>query len=124
MRIFLFSLLFVAVKSYAQSDLQGVWRGTSLCQIKSSPCHDEQVVYHVSKKAGIDSFEVVANKMVDGKEEYMGTLIFFLDAKGQFVSADDARGGRWEFQRVGNKLSGRLIYKGQLYRLIEVKKDE
>ena len=124
MRIFLFLLLFVAGKSYAQSDLPGVWRGTSLCQIKSSPCHDEQVVYHISKKAGVDSFEVVANKMVDGKEENMGTLIFFLDAKGQFVSVDEARGGRWEFQRIGNKLSGRLIYKGQLYRLIDVTKDE
>jgi hypothetical protein len=36
--------------------LIGTWKGTSICQVKNSPCHDENVVYHISKNKGVDTF--------------------------------------------------------------------
>lgn len=37
-------------KSVTAQSFEGVWNGTSLCQVKNSPCHDEIVVYHISKE--------------------------------------------------------------------------
>jgi len=39
----------MAGKGVPAQSIEGVWKGTSLCQIKDSPCHDETVVYHISK---------------------------------------------------------------------------
>jgi hypothetical protein len=33
----------------AADPVAGTWEGTSLCQIKPSPCHDEHVVYRFAK---------------------------------------------------------------------------
>ena len=35
--------------------LPGTWKGISICQIKSSPCHDENAVY-ISQVEGANSF--------------------------------------------------------------------
>lgn len=108
----------------AQS-FEGTWKGTSLCQVKNSPCHDEVVVYHVSKNGAGKTFEMVANKIVNGKEEDMGTLIFtYDDQQKSFVSVDSASGAKWEFKITGNAMKGTLVYKGNLYRIVDVKKEE
>jgi len=39
---------------------------------KNSPCHDETVVYHISKLDSSYLFQVIKNKMVNKKEEDMG----------------------------------------------------
>jgi hypothetical protein len=40
---------------YAQqttaAKIEGILKGTSICQVKQSTCHDENVVYYISKKA-------------------------------------------------------------------------
>jgi hypothetical protein len=36
--------------------LIGTWKGTSICQVKNSPCHDEVVVYRISKNNDVDAF--------------------------------------------------------------------
>src|SRR3954454_14353655 len=61
--------------------LIGTWSGTSICQIKNSPCHDETVVYHISKNKGADTFFINANKIVNGVEEGMGILPFVYNNK-------------------------------------------
>ena len=62
--------------------------------------------------------------MVDGKEEYMGTLNFtYDDLQKVFVSVDSARNARWDFKLTGNAMKGTLMYKGDLYRLVDVKKE-
>jgi len=124
-----FSLLFFlcsgflissAQKVSVDSTLIGVWKGTSICQIKNSPCHDENVVYHISKVHGIDTFKIVATKIVDGKEEEMGTLGFKFNKKtNQLISTDY---GLWTLNLKGNKLDGTLIVRGDLYRIIKVSK--
>ena len=82
-------LLFILVWNTATAQsFEGVWKGTSLCQIKNSSCHDEVVVYHISKDSSGKGYEVIANKIVNGKEDYMGTLSFTYDDKQKiFVSA-------------------------------------
>jgi len=33
----------------AADPISGTWEGTSLCQVKPSPCHDEHVIYRVTE---------------------------------------------------------------------------
>ena len=119
-------LLFILIygRSVRAQSFEGIWKGTSLCQIKNSPCHDEIVVYHISKDSTEKSYEVIANKIVDGKEEYMGTIPFTYDDKQKiFVSVDSVRNARWEFKITGSAMKGTLMYKGDLYRVVDVKKE-
>ena len=54
----------------------------------------------------------------------MGTLNFTYDDKQKvFVSVDSARNARWDFKLTGNAMKGTLMYKGDLYRLVDVKKE-
>ena len=119
-------LLFILIlgKTVTAQSFEGTWKGTSLCQIKNSPCHDEVVVYHISKDSTGKSYEVIANKIVDGKEDYMGTIPFTYDSKQKvFVSVDSVRNARWEFKITGSTMKGTLMYKGDLFRIIDVKKE-
>ena len=121
--ILLLFILIVGITVRAQS-FEGIWKGTSLCQIKNSPCHDEIVVYHISKDSTGKSYDMIANKIVDGKEEFMGTISFTYDNQQKvFVSVDSARNARWEFRITGNAMKGTLMYKGDLYRVVDVKKE-
>ena len=119
-------LLFILIlgKTVTAQSFEGIWKGGSLCQVKNSPCHDEIVVYHISKDSTGKSYEVIANKIVDGKEEYMGTIPFTYDDKQKiFVSVDSVRNARWEFKITGSAMKGTLMYKGDLYRVVDVKKE-
>jgi hypothetical protein len=108
----------------AQSGIEGIWRGESICQIKNSSCHDEVVVYHISKDSSRNSYTIVGNKIVNGKEDYMGTIKFSYDpVKSTLISIDEARNVRWEFHIQGNQMSGKLISRNELFRLIRLKKD-
>jgi stress response protein SCP2 len=120
--VLIFILMFG--KSVTAQSFEGVWKGTSLCQIKNSPCHDEVVLYRISKDSTGKSYEMIANKIVKGKEEDMGTLRFTYDDKQKaFVSVDSEHSARWEFKITGNAMKGTLMYKGDLYRIIDVKKE-
>ena len=119
-------LLFILIygKTVRAQSFEGIWKGTSICQIKNSPCHDEIVVYHISKDSTGKSYDMIANKIVDGKEVYMGTISFTYDNQQKvFVSVDSARKARWEFRITGNAMKGTLMYKGDLYRVVDVKKE-
>ena len=111
-------------KSATAQSFEGIWKGTSLCQIKNSPCHDEIVVYYVSKGSRDKSYEMIANKIVNGKEDSMGIINFTYDPqKKVFVSVDSVRNARWEFKVSGTTMKGTLMYKGDLFRIIDVKKE-
>jgi hypothetical protein len=122
--VLLFCLAFhpaKAQKASADSLLIGVWKGTSICQVKSSPCHDEVVVYYISKAQGIDTFTILANKIVNGIEEEMGTISCKFDKKNnQLIST--SYNSLWTFNVKGKDLDGTLIYRGNLYRIIKVSK--
>jgi hypothetical protein len=98
--------------------LKGTWKGSSICQIKESPCHDETVVYHISKNGGADSFLIKANKIVNGVEEEMGILPFVYNKTTHQLSSTAY--GSWTFNIEPGKLEGTLLVRGQLYRKIQV----
>src|ERR1700716_121546 len=52
----------------------GIWRGTSVCLIRPSPCNDEIVVYRITHLKAADSLAVDARKIVRGEEQEMGVL--------------------------------------------------
>ena len=104
----------------ADTLLIGTWKGSSICQLKNSPCHDETNVYHISKNKADDTFYVDAGKIVDGVEESMGVLPFiYNDKTNQFTSTAH---GIWTFNVEGDKLEGTLLVNGDLYRKIMLKK--
>ncbi len=110
--------------SIAQS-LVGVWKGTSLCQVKNSSCHDENVVYHISKNSSGDSYQVDASKIIDGKENDMGILNFSFNAPQKILFlVDSVKNVKWEFKISGKEMHGTLISKGTLFRIIDLKKEE
>ena len=117
-------LLALGKNSIAQS-LVGVWKVTSLCQIKNSQCHDENVVYHISKNSSGDSYQIDASKIIDGKEDDMGTLNFSFNAQQKILYLiDSVQQVKWEFKVTGKEMHGTLISRGKLYRIIDLKRED
>lgn len=124
----LMSLIFISGFYYGEAQtkkidsmLVGSWRGTSICQVKNSPCHDETVVYHISKGKGMNDFVVQASKIVNGVEDDMGTIPFVYDEKKNALISS-AYDSQWNFKLTNNKLDGTLISQGSLYRIIQLTK--
>lgn len=116
-------LLAALVAGAPQQVIDGVWKGTSLCQVKPSPCHDETVVYRV-KESGPESHRMAAYKIVAGKEDWMGDLVGYFTGPDTFKATSEDRQHRvstWTFTITGDHMSGRLtLDDGTLYRLVEV----
>jgi hypothetical protein len=85
----------------------GVWRGTSLCTVRPSPCHDEVVVYYITRVNGSDSLTLDARKIVNGQEDPMGVLGCHLDAPAAQITCT-MRNGVWHFTIRGDSLVGDL----------------
>jgi hypothetical protein len=101
----------------------GQWRGTSICTIRDSPCHDEQVVYLISKPGADGKHKIQMDKIVNGKQEPMGTLDCIYDRSDGIVTCLMDR-GVWKFTLSGNKLDGTLtLSDGRLYRNISVTRE-
>ena len=118
----LVALLLAAV---APDPVSGTWEGTSLCQVKPSPCHDEHVIYRISR-TGAERYKLDGYKLVNGKELFMGTIEFTFDAGRQELHADvvGSRGSSTaDLKLSGKHLSGNMtLADGTLFRLIEVDK--
>jgi hypothetical protein len=110
----------------APDPVTGTWEGTSLCQVKPSPCHDEHVIYRVTP-TGHGLYRIDAYKVVDGKKLFMGAIDVQLDPThtrldGPVMSGGQSR-GRLHLTLKGAHLSGRMTQSdGTLYRLIEADK--
>ncbi len=117
-------VLAVGESSIAQS-LVGVWKGASLCQNKNTSCHDENVVYHISKNGSSDSYQIDAGKIIDGKENDMGTLNFSFNTQRNILFlVDSVRNVRWEFRVAGKEMHGTMNANGVLVRVIVLKKED
>ena len=88
-------------------DPAGTWRGTSLCLVRPSACHDEVVVYRITRTASPDTLRLDARKIVNGAEEEMGVLACGLDSVAARLSCP-LRGGLWLFTVRGDSLVGEL----------------
>ena len=102
----------------------GDWRGTSLCQVRPSPCNDEQAVYHIS--AAGSGFHMVMNKIVGGEEQEMGTIDAAFDAASATLTGTthdrQGRAGAWRFRVAGDHMTGTLTVAGTVYRRIDLRR--
>jgi hypothetical protein len=85
----------------------GVWRGTSLCLVRPSACHDEVVVYRITPMTSRDSVSFDALKIVKGQEEDMGVLSCVVTAAGAQLTCP-IRNGEWHFTIHGDSLTGEV----------------
>ena len=111
----------------AAHKIEGIWKGTSICQQKQSACHDENVVYHISKKAAT-VYKTQASKIVNGAEEDMGTFDSVVyNATKQTLSFtmkdQQGRNAVWLFKLDGMQMHGTsTTNKNALFRVVELKK--
>ena len=88
-------------------DPVGTWRGTSLCLVRPSGCHDENVVYRITRTATRDSLALDGRKIVNGAEVEMGVLGCRLDAPRARLTCETPN-GVWRFTIRGDSLVGGL----------------
>ena len=111
--LLLLSSCTVAQKITAES-LYGDWTGESKCVGSNPYCHDEIVVYHLSQsKQDPSKINLSANKIVNGKPEFMGEFEMTFDAQKATLTAEFAikrTGGKgvWLFHIDGDKMDGTL----------------
>jgi hypothetical protein len=103
--------------------LVGDWRGRSLCVTTTRPaCTDETVVYHVARHApGVDAFDIKADKIVDGKPQFMGDLACNFEATRQQLVCPMGE-SKWQFRWDGRQLVGVLADDNGPFRVIRVDK--
>ena len=85
----------------------GVWRGTSLCLVRPSSCHDEVVVYRITRVKTTDTLSMDARKIINGQEEEMGVLACRLAASGASFTCP-IPSGVWRFTVRRDSLVGEL----------------
>ena len=103
------------------SDLVGDWTGTSLCQVKPSPCHDESVIFRFSNPHG-DKITVRADKVVDGKPVTMGSSEWTYEKSSRTLTWEMPR-GTWKLVINGDTMDGKLIdSENVLFRKVHLKR--
>jgi hypothetical protein len=116
----------------ALSKLIGDWSGTSTCVNKDKfpACNDENVVYHITRVADKkDTVNLSADKIVNGKPDFMGAYDMVYDAEKQTLTTEVDNGRvRFliEFVIKDDAMEGRMISlpdKTQA-RQMKVKKDK
>lgn len=116
-------IAFQACAATNDTALIGTWKGTSICQIKPSACNDEIAVYHITKGSKAGTFHVVANKVIDGKEEDMAQSDFIFNAADNSFTSYIA-----EYKVTitlivkGNSMEGTLLRDKTVYRIIKLQK--
>lgn len=126
-------LLFSCASAPAQSkpvdgvaEILGTWEGESKCTVPSSPCHDEHVVYEISReKTATSSLKSDGYKIVKGERQFMGTLRCDYNTSKKNLSCTFRKDyDDWEYTLSGDTLQGTLtIDSGKtLYRRISVKR--
>lgn len=127
---FIFTPAHLAQSADDGSQLVGDWTGESICVGNNPACHDEKVVYHITKIAGeSNKYKVSADKIVNGKPEWMGDLDFKYDSKTRIFSGEFRNSryhGLWEFMVKEGEMEGtlKLLPDNTVVRRIKVKKVE
>jgi hypothetical protein len=85
----------------------GIWRGTSVCLVRPSPCNDESVVYRITPMKTPDSVAVDGRKIVRGEEQEMGVLGCRLEPRSAELTCTIPQ-GVWHFRAHNDSLTGEL----------------
>jgi hypothetical protein len=108
--------------AFAQSvsDVLGTWEGESKCTIASSPCHDEHVIYEISRASNPAALTLTMDKVVNGERGTMGSLSCHLQESALKCTYKDSH---WDFVVNNKQMSWTLkLADGTLYRRISVRK--
>jgi len=101
-----------ATPAQQPSSLTGDWTGESICAGNNPSCHDERVVYHISvDPADATKVKIGADKIVNGKLEWMGDILLKYDAAKQTLTGElqsPRYKGLWEFNITGDVIEGTL----------------
>ncbi|HET6349094.1 MAG TPA: hypothetical protein VFH88_08425, partial [Candidatus Krumholzibacteria bacterium] len=91
---------------------KGTWTGTSKCLGDHPACKDEIVVYRFVPFVGAPwQLRVLADKIIDGKRQPMGALMFLYDRPTHTMRCEFTRPnahGIWSFAAQGDSLVGQL----------------
>ncbi len=121
--LLLFANYLLAHGATADTSLTGTWKGTSICQIKPSACNDEIAIYHITKGAKPNMYQMVMNKEVNGAEEDMGVNEYIFNATDNSLFCFDKKYNlTWKFFKKGNTMEGTLTRDKILYRIIKLQK--
>jgi hypothetical protein len=124
----IFVLAALLAPSPQASDRQsviGTWEGESKCTVADSPCHDEHVIYRfAADKSDPKSLKADAAKVVNGSEEFMGTLDCQQQDAELLCSGHTPKKDEWKFQISGEVMSGTLTIGTEktLYRRVSVRR--
>ena len=127
--VILLSMSFNVVRGQTTS-LSGDWTGESICFGNNPSCHDEKVVYHISvDPSDSTKAKIAADKIVDGKLEWMGDIYLKYDAAKQTLTGDLQNSryrALWEFIVKRNTIEGGLyiLPDRAMGRKIRVQKNE
>lgn len=109
-----FSFSACAQKKASMDDILGDWTGESKCVGSNPYCHDEVVIYHLTRsKKETAKVNLSADKIVSGKPEFMGEFDLTFDAEkmtltGEFTIPRTGGKGVWYYHIDGNKMDGTL----------------
>ena len=122
-------VLFLCLPGWPQSvkTVLGSWEGDSKCTIPDSPCHDEHVLYQISEdKKDFGRVNIDAYKIVEGAQDFMGTLACHYESRAGALSCTSGDGEKddWEFHVLGDRMAGRLTLNDgkKLYRRITLQR--
>ena len=129
------SLSVCGQKKATIDELFGDWAGESKCVGSNPYCHDEIVVYRMTRaKTDATKVNCSADKIVDGKPEFMGEFDMTFDPEKMTLTAEfpiKRTGGRgvWLFKVDGDRLDGTLTVFpeneiGRKVRVVRKKKDK
>jgi len=129
--LFITVVIFIAGPCFAQNtaantvNLIGTWKGTSICQVRPSPCNDEIAAYHITKEIKPGIYHMVMNKVVNGKEEDMGVGDYSFSAADKTLTyIDEKRNFVVKLTVKGNAMEGTMVVKNVLYRIIKLEKTQ
>lgn len=121
--LFLFSSRSSNGQSPVDTSLTGSWQGRSICLIRPSPCNDEIAIYHISKAGGDNSYHIVMNKMVNGREEGMAEYDYrYESTKRTLTAIDETHNLTWHFLVKEKQMEGTLVRRDTVYRVIHLHK--
>ena len=124
---------FLPAAAFAQKvpdSVLGDWYGESKCVGANPYCHDEVVVYHLTRsKDDGAKIHLAADKIVNGKPEEMGEFEFTYDPKTnlmttEFPIARTGGKGVWSFKINRGKIDGTLtiLPENEIGRRVHVEK--
>src|SRR3954469_11825046 len=130
--LLLASMSCVTAQRASDEVLFGDWSGESKCVGSNPSCHDETVVYHISRsKDDATKINISADKIVDGKPDFMGAFDCDYDRDKQTLTSEfriPRTGGKgvWLFHIDGDKMDGTLTVfpENEIGRRVKVTKNK